>query len=366
MTTGYAQDADPDGRLVEHIESTLAEYLERRRLDAGEVHPSFADAADVLTRFVLDGGKRIRPTFAWWGWRGAGGDPTSSGAVLRAISALELVQACALIHDDLMDHSDTRRGNPTVHVEFAGRHRRLGWDGPPENYGAAAAILLGDLALAWADDMLNDSGTTGDQRSRVRPVWAAMRTEVLGGQFLDAWSQASGDESVEAAMRVNRFKTAAYTVERPLQLGAALAGAPAELVEAYRHFGADIGVAFQLRDDMLGVFGDPAVTGKPAGDDLREGKRTLLMALAFAVARRSGRTAEIAVLTRALGNQELDVSTLERVRDVLHELGAVAEVEKRIERLTESGSAALAAVAVAPPADTALVELAHAATRRRY
>jgi geranylgeranyl diphosphate synthase type I len=375
----YAQAAGPDGHLVEHVEATLADYLGRRRLDAGQVHPSFADAADVLTRFVLDGGKRIRPTFAWWGWRGAGGDPTSASAggnpagtdndtdtVLCAISALELVQACALVHDDLMDHSDTRRGKPTVHVEFAGRHCRDGWDGPPENYGAAAAILLGDMALAWADDMLHGSGMSEDQRSRVRPVWAAMRTEVLGGQFLDAWSQASGDESVEAAMRVSRFKTAAYTVERPLQLGAALAGAPAELVAGYRSFGADIGVAFQLRDDMLGVFGDPAVTGKPAGDDLREGKRTLLMALAFDAARRSGRATEIDVLTGALGNQALDAVTLDRAREVLHELGAVAEVERRIERLTESGLAALAAVEVAPPADAALNGLAHAATRRRY
>lgn len=389
MTTDQAQarsPIDPDGRLVERIEMTLADYLGRRRLDAAEVHPSFADAAEVLTGFVLDGGKRIRPTFAWWGWRGAGGDPTSARAggdptsagaggdptdsgtdtVLRAVSALELVQACALVHDDLMDHSATRRGKPTVHVEFAGRHRGHGWYGPPENYGAAAAILLGDLALAWADDMLNDSGMTEDQRSRVRPVWAAMRTEVLGGQFLDAWSQASGDESEEAAMRVNRFKTAAYTVERPLLLGAALAGAPTALVEGYRGFGADIGVAFQLRDDMLGVFGDPAETGKPAGDDLREGKRTLLMALALDAARRSGRTAAIEALTAALGNQDLDVSTLERAREVLHDLGAVAEVERRIEQLTESGLAALRGVEVTPPADTALVELAHAATRRRY
>lgn len=368
MTTGYAQAADPDGRLVEHVESTLAGYLERRRPDAARVHPSFGDAADVLTRFVLDGGKRIRPTFAWWGWRGAGGDPAGADVepVLSAISALELIQACALVHDDLMDHSDTRRGNPTVHVEFAGRHVGQGWDGPPENFGAAAAILLGDLALAWADDMLHDCGITADQRSRVRPVWAAMRTEVLGGQFLDARSQASGDESVEAAMRVNRFKTAAYTVERPLLLGAALAGAPAELVAAYRSFGADIGVAFQLRDDMLGVFGDPEVTGKPAGDDLREGKRTLLMALAFQAARRSGRADDIDVLNAALGAPDLDGATLERARAVLHDLGAVDEVERRIARLTESGLAALEGIGVAPPADTALAGLAHAATRRRH
>jgi geranylgeranyl diphosphate synthase type I len=364
--------ADPDGRLVDHIEATLADYLGRRRLDAGQVHPSFADAADVLARFVLDGGKRVRPTFAWWGWRGAGGGRTGPGSsndtdtVLRAISALELVQACALVHDDLMDHSDTRRGSPTVHVEFAGRHRRDGWGGPSESYGAAAAILLGDLALAWADDMLDDSGMTDAQRARVGPVWAAMRTEVLGGQFLDAWSQASGDESVEAAMRVNRFKTAAYTVERPLHLGAALAGASDELVAAYRGFGADVGVAFQLRDDLLGVFGDPAVTGKPAGDDLREGKRTVLIALAFEAAHRTGGTSAIDQLNRALGNRDLDAATLDATREILHELGAVTEVERRIGRLTESGLAALAAAEVCPPADTALLELAHAATRRRY
>lgn len=368
MKAGSVQAADPDGRLVERIESRLAGYLERRRPDAARVDPSFADAADVLTRFVLDGGKRIRPTFAWWGWRGAGGDPSGIDveAVLNAVSALELIQACALVHDDLMDHSDTRRGNPTVHVEFAGRHVRHGWDGPPENYGDAVAILLGDLALAWADDMLNDSGITADQRARVRPVWAAMRTEVLGGQFLDARSQAAGDESVEAAMRVNRFKTAAYTVERPLLLGAALAGAPAELVAGYRSFGADIGVAFQLRDDMLGVFGDPEVTGKPAGDDLREGKRTLLMAHAFEAARRSGRTEDIALLDGALGAPDLDSATLERVRAILHDLGAVAEVERRIDQLTGSGLAALDGIGIAPPADTALAGLAHAATRRRY
>ena len=365
---GSQATAARDGGLVEQIEATLADYLALRRLDAAGVHPCFADAADVLTRFVLDGGKRIRPTFAWWGWRGAGGDPggADTGAVLRAISALELVQACALVHDDLMDHSDTRRGNPTVHVEFAGRHRRDRWEGPSENYGAAAAILLGDLALAWADDMLDESGMTEVQRSRVRPVWAAMRTEVLGGQFLDSWSQASGDASVEAAMRVNRFKTAAYTVERPLQLGAALAGAPAGLIEAYGGFGADVGVAFQLRDDLLGVFGDPGVTGKPAGDDLREGKRTLLVALAFEAAHRAGRAADIDLLTAALGNRDLDATTLGRVREVLHGLGAVAEVEQRIERLTASGLAALAAAEVCPPADSALIELAHAATRRRY
>lgn len=358
---------DLDGQLVERIEQTLAGYLAQRGAEAARVHPTFADAAAVLTEFVR-GGKRIRPTFAWWGWRGAGGDPTdpTTEAVLRAVSALELVQACALVHDDLIDASDTRRGNPTVHVAFAERHRLAQWPGPPRRYGAAAAILLGDLALAWADDLLAEAGLAEAAWRRVRPVWTAMRTEMLGGQFLDSWCQASGGEDVEAALRVCRFKTAAYTVERPLHLGAALAGAAPELVAAYRSFGADIGVAFQLRDDLLGVFGDPEVTGKPAGDDLREGKHTLLVALALDTARRTARHAELTALTAALGDPDLDAAGLARVREILHGLGAVGEVELRIDRFTESGLATLAAAEVAPPADTRLVELARAATRRGY
>jgi geranylgeranyl diphosphate synthase type I len=360
--------ADPDTDLVAHVESTLAGYLELRAREAEEIHPAFAEAVAVLTRFVLDGGKRIRPTFAWWGWRGAGGDPGAGEvpAVLRVVSALELVQAAALVHDDLMDDSDTRRGNPTVHIEFAGRHRRDGWSGPPERYGAAGAILLGDVALAWADDLFHDAGLPEPAARRARAVWAGMRTEMLGGQFLDSWCQAGSDTSLDAAMRVNRFKTAAYTVERPLHLGAALAGAPHELVDAYRRFGADVGVAFQLRDDLLGVFGDPGVTGKPAGDDLREGKRTVLLAIALRAALDRGDAGAHAVLTGALGDPDLDPAGVDRVREVLRELGADTEVERRIERLTESGLAALAAAAVAPPADARLVELAHTATRRRY
>jgi geranylgeranyl diphosphate synthase, type I len=235
---------------------------------------------------------------------------------------------------------------------------------------------LGDLALAWADDMLAGAGLDWPAWSRARPVWSTMRTEVLGGQFLDSWCQAGAGEdptqtgrpggAVEAALRVCRFKTAAYTVERPLQLGAAMAGADPDIEAAYRRFGADIGVAFQLRDDLLGVFGDPELTGKPAGDDLREGKRTVLVALAVDAARRSGRATELAALTDALGDPLLDAGGVDRAREALHALGAVDEVERRIARLTESGLAALAAVRVAAPADSRLVELAHAATRRRY
>ncbi|MBO0851906.1 MAG: polyprenyl synthetase family protein [Pseudonocardia sp.] len=354
-----------DENLVERVDAALAGYLTHRRELTEAIHPVVDEAAGALERFVR-GGKRVRPTFAWWGWRGAGGDPggEKAEAVLVAISALELVQANALIHDDLIDASATRRGRPTVHVDFARRHRERGWLGSARRFGSAAAILLGDLALAWADDMLEASGVAEPALRRARPVWASMRTEMLGGQFLDVWSQATGEGSAEIALRVNRFKTAAYTVERPLELGAALAGADPALVAAYRRFGSDLGVAFQLRDDLLGVLGDPAVTGKPAGDDLREGKRTLLMALAAQAAHRRDDRSASATLERAMGDPDLDDAGVARVREVLAELGTPGQLERRIERLTESALGALENVELAPPADIRLPELALAATRR--
>ena len=355
-----------DSSLTEIVEAALADFLAERRVMAGAIDAQFADAIRALDEFVLSGGKRIRPTFAWWGWRGAGGEPDApeADAVVRAIGALELVQACALIHDDLMDRSATRRGRPTVHIEFAARHRSAGWRGQPDRFGEAAAILLGDLALCWADDMLRGAGLPADALRRMAQPWDAMRTEVLGGQYLDVLHQATGDGSEHAALQINRYKTAAYTVERPLHLGAAIAGAGPDLVDAYRRFGADVGVAFQLRDDMLGVFGDPDVTGKPAGDDLREGKHTLLLACATKRAEAAGDRAALAVLGQAVGNLDLQPDELDRARDVLLELGAVHAVEQRIAELTESGLAALIGAPIAAPAGDRLAELAIAATRR--
>jgi geranylgeranyl diphosphate synthase type I len=351
--------------LAASIEQALAGFLDDRRAVTEAIDPLFGEASGTLQDFVLGGGKRIRPTFAWWGWRGAGGDPAGpdAAAVIRAISALELVQGCALIHDDLMDSSATRRGRPTVHVEFTRRHAAAGWRGRSGEFGAATAILLGDLALSWADDMLRGAGLPAAALRRAAEPWEAMRTEVLGGQYLDVLHQARGDRSVRAALQVDRYKTAAYTVERPLHLGAAIAAAGPALIGAYRRFGADIGVAFQLRDDLLGVFGDPEVTGKPAGDDLREGKCTLLLALAAERAD-DGRGPALRVIEDAVGNPDLDAAGLDRARDLLIELGAVHAVEQRIAELTGSALDELAAADVAEPAASRLAELAVAASRR--
>ncbi|WP_166665970.1 MULTISPECIES: polyprenyl synthetase family protein [Pseudonocardia] len=357
-----------DDALPQHVERVLAGYLDRRRTDVLGIDPAVAQAADALAGFVLGGGKRLRPTFAWWGWRGAGGDPQDEHAqgVLSAIAALELVQACALVHDDLMDASSTRRGRPTVHVEFARVHASNGWSGPPARFGAAVAILVGDLAQVWADDMFHSAALPEGAHARAGEPWRAMRTEVLSGQYLDVLAQASGDAAEATALKIDRFKTAAYTVERPLHLGAAIAGAEAPVLGAYRRYGADIGVAFQLRDDLLGVFGDPRVTGKPAGDDLREGKRTLLVAAALQRAEQRGDRAAHEVITRALGDPGLAGEELDRVRAALSELGAVQVVEQRIAALTGSALDALDAAPVLEPARARLFELAERATRRAW
>lgn len=364
---------DPNGRRIaaptlrELVESALTEFFDSRSEQVAAVGGGYVSAVRDLTEFVLRGGKRIRPSFAWTAWLGAGGDPDGidAASVIRACAALELVQACALIHDDIIDASITRRGFPTVHIGFADRHRAARWSGSPARFGESAAILLGDLALCWADDMLRESGIGPESAARLSPVWSAMRTEVLGGQLLDIEAEAGVDESVDAAMKVNRYKTAAYTVERPLHIGAVLADARADLVADYRSFGTDIGLAFQLRDDLLGVFGDPSVTGKPSGDDIREGKRTVLIAVGLA--RADEHAPDAATLLRAsLGDRDVAEARIEDVRTALTDLGAVDDVERRISHLTERALATLAASAVEPRAAAQLREMAIGATQRTY
>ena len=352
--------------FAHRVQRTLDTYLRSRRAECAELDDAFAEAVDGLSEFVLRGGKRIRPTFAWWGWRAAGGADRGerAEAMLQAASSLELVQACALVHDDLIDDSWIRRGNPSMHKEFAELHRRAGWSGGANQFGMTAAILLGDLSLSWADDMLHTAGLTPDALSRALAPWRAMRTEVLAGQYLDVLGQVRGDESPEAAMRTGQLKAASYTVRRPIELGAAVGGAGPDLLAALRRFGSDIGVAFQLRDDLLGVFGDPEITGKPAGDDLREGKRTLLIAKGLDNAHAQGDQDAAELIRGVLGDADVEERTVEQVRSTLTRLGAVEAVEDQIAELTDTGLAALRSAEVAEPAATRLAELAVEVTDR--
>jgi geranylgeranyl diphosphate synthase type I len=345
--------------LRARVDQALSDFLARQRTLLSAVDAvATVPVADAVAEFVLGGGKRLRPAFAYWGYRGAGG--ADSDELVATVSALELVQASALIHDDVMDGSDTRRGEPAVHRRFAGHHRSQRWHGDPDGFGTAAAILLGDLCLVWSDELLHTGGLPPDTLARGRPVFDQMRTEVTIGQYLDVLTQATGDTTVEQAVKVARLKSAKYTVERPLQLGAAFAGAPPALIAAYTGYGLPLGEAFQLRDDVLGLFGDPAVTGKPAGDDLREGKRTYLVAAAMEAAGPAAR----ATLTARLGDPTLDEAGVAELRQIITDTGALARTERRISELTATALATLATAAVEPVAAEALTALAAAATAR--
>ncbi|MBG0566543.1 polyprenyl synthetase family protein [Actinoplanes aureus] len=360
MTVNYLEAAVD----MTAVDIALKEFFAERRAESGELGADFAATVEELESFVLCGGKRIRPAFAWLGWIGAGGDPREpvATAVLRACAAFELLHAAGLIHDDIIDASETRRGRPAAHVTYARRHQARGFSGHADAYGTGTAILIGDLALIWADVLVRASGLPADAQVRVSPVWSAARSEVMYGQLLDLIGQASGSEDVDAALRVNRYKTASYTVERPLQFGAAMAGADPALMAAYGEFGAGVGVAFQLRDDLLGVFGDPAVTGKPSGDDLREGKRTVLFATALE--RADQRDPDAAEFLRAKIGTDLSDDELARFRAILVDLGAVDHIEGMIALRTDRALAALEASAVTGPAEHQLAEMAIKATQR--
>lgn len=351
--------SEPDAvDLRARVHKVLAGFLAEQQPALEAISDDLAVVGDAVSDFVLAGGKRLRPAFCYWGWRGAGG--TDGEEIIAAAASLELLQACALVHDDVMDGSDTRRGRPAVHRRFAALHRAHGWYGDPDAFGASAAILIGNFCLIWADTLLSRSGLPAEALAAGFPVYDAMRVEVMAGQYLDVVEQALGGGSVERALRVARYKTAKYTIERPLHLGGTLAGAPAELIDAYSAYGVPLGEAFQLRDDVLGVFGDPDVTGKPAGDDLREGKRTALVAATLDRAT----AVQAETVRRHLGDPDLDENGVAALREVIITTGALRYVESLIEERVRRARAAIAAADVDAAAREALEALAAAATAR--
>ncbi|WP_432924970.1 polyprenyl synthetase family protein [Microbispora sp. CA-135349] len=342
------------GRVRRRVDELLGGFLDAQRPPVGD--PDVAEGYRLLREFVVGGGKRIRPLLCYWGWRGAGGQAPHEDRAVTTGAALELYHAGLLIHDDVMDGSELRRGRPTIHRGLARAPR---WAGA-ETFGRSAAILLGVLAQAWADELLADA-VAGDVRGRAaRELFNRMRTEVVTGQYLDILAHTRADADVDQALTVIRYKTARYTVERPLQIGGALAGAPPALLEAYSRFGLPLGEAFQLRDDVLGVFGDPAVTGKPVLDDLREGKRTVLMAYAYARARGPERD----LLRTWHGAPGLDERRAAELRQIIVDTGALSEVENLIALRAGQALEALGECAIAPEAARALAVLTERLTRR--
>ncbi|MBA3338794.1 MAG: polyprenyl synthetase family protein [Geodermatophilaceae bacterium] len=339
--------------LRERVEIELAGFLDRKLADLTAIDPDLTAVGDAICDLVLEGGKRLRPAFTYWGWRGAldtvsyDHQPPAElddDAIVRVAASLELVQAGALIHDDVMDRASTRRGQPALHVRFAELHARMGWSGAASGYGQGVAIVAGDIALTWAQEMIRTAGVEDEALARVAPVYDAMRLEVMAGQYLDLRGQVDSrrpdEEALAAAWRTARFKSASYTVARPLHIGALVAGphsAEGPLLTSYTEYGFALGEAFQLRDDVLGVFGDPEQTGKPAGDDLREGKQTLLVILA----RRRASANARALFQRLIGRPDLSGLDIDQLRMVIEGSGALAEVEVLIAQRVEAALTAL-------------------------
>jgi geranylgeranyl diphosphate synthase type I len=367
-------------KLVDLVDQRLNNFLLTRAHELEIVSPDLGHILDY-THGLLATGKRFRARFCYWGWRAAGGSNSDTDlaagtetledidAVLSLAMSLEVFHAAALVHDDIMDSSDTRRGKPSAHRAFEALHRERKYSGGSERFGQSTALLVGDLLLAWSDDLLNESLATVPSRAieqATRTEFSRMRQEVTVGQYLDiheeaAWLHSPESERLERALRVVTYKSAKYSMEAPLLIGASLAGASPAALDALRAFGLPLGIAFQLRDDVLGVFGDSEITGKPSGDDLREGKRTVLIALAEASMPAGAKR----IFNEMLGDRTLTGEQIEVMQETLQDTGALENLEIMISGYVDQAMQALRVAPLSSGAIAELTRLADAVTKRQ-
>ncbi|MEV6906716.1 polyprenyl synthetase family protein [Amycolatopsis sp. NPDC051071] len=340
-------------------ERCLAEahrFAEARALDHFSGHREGELAKTVIPQFVA-GGKSLRPMFAYVGWRCGGPE---SDAALRAASSLELLHCFALAQDDVMDGSLLRRGRPALHIRFARWHSEQGWSGSADRFGESAATLFGDLFLVWSEQMLRESGLDTESLSRGWPRYDLMRAELAVGQLADLVNDAREFPSWETLLDVLRRKSGNYTVRRPLEFGAALAGCGPDVLDALADYGELVGEAFQFRDDLLGVFGDPAVTGKPAGQDLRDRKASSVVVLAAEMADRRQR----AELDELLALPTVDDEAVSRWRRLIVTSGARDRLGELIRERADKAVAAIDPALFPPHAADSLSILAVRCTER--
>ncbi|MBA8823084.1 geranylgeranyl diphosphate synthase type I [Saccharopolyspora lacisalsi] len=367
VLTQYSSDMVLPGmeEVRERVDVRMRDFVDRQRTCSAALLPERGDrfswsvAMDDLHRFV-GRGKRLRAAFCYWGWRGAGGDPDDEG-IITVAAAVELLHAFALIHDDLMDDSDTRRGEDSLHRRHASLHSSSGAGGSSEHFGKSVALLLGNLCLGWFHELLAETTAPPERVRAVRSVVSQEFLELVFGQYLDLVEQTGFPGSVERSRRVIHYKTAKYTIERPLHLGGALAGASPGLLDSYTAYAEPLGEAFQLRDDVLGAFGDPASTGKPVEDDLTTRKATVLMA----TARRRATAAQAVRMERVFDKPHLDAEDVQTLRTLLVDTGALAEIEGVIEERAAVAATELSTLPADARTRHVLDELIHSVTHRR-
>ncbi len=341
-------------RLADRVTSRLDEFLAAERSRWAGFDAELAHPLDEIRRLVLAGGKRLRPAFCHWGYVGAGGGDDDQ-IDIDAGAAFELMHAFALFHDDVMDDASSRRGQPTTHTVSADQHASMGWAGESRRFGEGVAILVGDLAFVYADQLLEEASPAASK------IWNELRIELNIGQYLDILGGVSRTRDLVRAERICRYKSGKYTIERPLHLGAVLAAPERadELLPHLSNYGLPLGDAFQMRDDVMGAFGDESVTGKPVGGDLIEGKPTPLLARATQRA-----TAAQRAVLELVGDPHLDADTIARIQQVIVDTGGLDELETHITALTESAVTSLDAAPITEVAKTELIELAEFVSQR--
>jgi geranylgeranyl diphosphate synthase type I len=329
--------------FLSQVQLNLDEFCNKQRSDFEAISTDLVPVVD-FTQSLLEGGKRFRALFAYFAWAASLKDENFAEKQFEAITgigaALEMYHAAALVHDDLLDQSDFRRGAPAIHKRFEAMHKTKSWAGSPERFGVAGSVLVGDLMLGWSSEIFGHAllqSRDKEVESACRDEFSLMRVEVMAGQYLDVLEENAAatrtiSEAVGRAEKVILYKTAKYSIEAPLRLGAAFAGADQEELGIFTQIGIPLGIAFQLRDDILGVYGDPSVTGKPAGDDLREGKRTVLVALTKeALAEKS--PSMVDTVEELLTSRELDDNQIAFLQKVIKDSGAYEKTERMIAEL---------------------------------
>jgi geranylgeranyl diphosphate synthase type I len=340
--------------VVARVDAVLAEVISSHRSRWTGLSPHITTVFDELELLVLGGGKRLRPQFCHLGWTAAGGDP-GSDTPIRVGAAVELLHVMALLHDDVIDDAATRRGHTTTHRRQSALHHDQNLLGESRRFGEGIAVLIGDITYVLSDVLVEDLS----QQARV--IWNDLRLEMNIGQYLDTVGSAYRERSTHFAELVCRYKSAKYTIERPLHLGAIAADAARgqQLQPMLSAYGLPLGDAFQMRDDVLGVFGDEQTVGKPVGGDFREGKPTPMLAYAYEHADAAQRK-----LLDTVGSDNLSHNDIAMLQQVVIDTGARDAIEQKINALVDQALAALSPTALDGETLVALSALAHAVTRR--
>jgi geranylgeranyl diphosphate synthase type I len=354
--------------LLELIQQEIDSFCDDKREQLSEISDDLMPIIDY-TQELLQGGKRFRALFAYWAWAAAlprESDPgeliDQANGIVGISSALEIFHAAALVHDDLMDQSDTRRGKPAIHKRFEHMHSEKGFLGDPERFGQSGSVLVGDLMLNWSSEVFGAAVTSAPNaeiETSCRNEFSKMRFEVMAGQYLDVLEENAAPlrslaDAVTKAEKVMLYKTAKYSLEAPLLIGASFAGADEQTLSGFSNFGIPLGMAFQIRDDILGVFGDPEITGKPAGDDLREGKRTVLVALTL----QNSSTSIARIFNDLLSERDLETEQIQFMQQTIRDSGALEKTERMMQEYGDRALEVLKNLDLEPQAKQKLQDLA--------